>query len=226
MISPPMVIIGRESIAAQKNECACGNWMHIFVEFWFKSQTSLKDCSSIYTEQTSRKLATSIKEHRSAIRSCKLGSQIKIQRINCRMRTQFCERQSSNGQWWPLEEKGEVLFCKNVAFVLMTNCSSNLNAQHAFNTQIPVFAFPPWVWITVENVFQGGMGLLGPLTLKYHLDDRELTRTIVYLAPTLTIVLGCVVHGNIMCIAETLLKHLHSNIWTQILSLSIEVHAK
>ncbi len=66
-----------------------------------------------------------------------------------------------------------------------------------------------WAWITVVNVFQEGMDLLGPSTLKYHLDDSKLTRTIVYLAPTLTIVLGCVVRRNHTCKPKALLKHLH-----------------
>ncbi len=41
LISPLAVIVDRYSIVARKTEYACGNSMHIFIEFLFESQASL-----------------------------------------------------------------------------------------------------------------------------------------------------------------------------------------
>ncbi len=41
MISPPTDVIDRYSIATHRNEYACGNSMHLFIEFLFESQASL-----------------------------------------------------------------------------------------------------------------------------------------------------------------------------------------
>ncbi len=41
MISPLTVIVDRYSIVARKTEYACGNAMHLFIEFLFENQASL-----------------------------------------------------------------------------------------------------------------------------------------------------------------------------------------
>ncbi len=41
LISPPTVNIDRYSIAAGKTEYACGNSMHLFIEFSFANQAVL-----------------------------------------------------------------------------------------------------------------------------------------------------------------------------------------
>ncbi len=45
LVSPPTVIIDRYSIAARKTEYACGNSMHLFIEFLFENQASLNKCA-------------------------------------------------------------------------------------------------------------------------------------------------------------------------------------
>ncbi len=41
--SPPTAIIDRYSIVARKTEYACGNSMHLFIDFLFESQTYLNN---------------------------------------------------------------------------------------------------------------------------------------------------------------------------------------
>ncbi len=41
LISPLTVIVHRYSIVARRTEYACGNSMHLFIEFLFESQASL-----------------------------------------------------------------------------------------------------------------------------------------------------------------------------------------
>ncbi len=104
-----------------------------------------KSCSSNITGHTSRKLATRIKEHRSAI-STPNGLALRVHRSQLWPKQRFNNKcielpQAYSGLRWPMITVGWEIYSRHFfvkTTVLTTNYSTNLKAQHASHDQVPM----------------------------------------------------------------------------------------